>query len=130
MDGCELLWLSMCSFAAPYRKDTHLGLVRVPFLRPLAKPCSGFHSHVRLSGSLCSQAARYPDGFAQEYAACVYAAFMKEAPALGQDDIEHARANASGGFELVWFNEVMRSSGWSLLMNEPVKIQRHTYQHS
>ena len=99
--GCEILWLSMCSFAAPFRKDTRLGLVRALFLRPLAKPCSGFHSHVRLSGILCSQAARYPDGFAQEYTACAYAAFMTEAPALGQDDIEHARANSSGGFELV-----------------------------
>ena len=99
--------------------------MRAPFLRSLAKPCSGFLSHVRLSGSLCSQAARYPDGVAQEYAACASAAFMKEAPALGQADIELARASTSGGFELVWFNEVTRSSGWSLLMNEPVKIQRH-----
>ena len=125
MDGCEILWLSMCSFAATYRKGTRLGLVRAPFLRPLAKPCAGFRSHVRLSGALCSQAARYPDGFAREYAACAYAAFVEEAPALGQVDIERARADASGGFELVWFNEVMRSSDWSVFMNEPVKTQRH-----
>ena len=87
MDGCEILWLSMCSFAAPYRKDTRLGLVRIPFLRPLWLS--------RARGSILTSVCRglyapkrpgtYPDGFAQECAACAYAAFMKEAPALGHD---------------------------------------------
>jgi hypothetical protein len=111
-DSCDLIWLSMCSFGAPFRKDTRLGLVRAPFLKPLARPCTGFHSHVRLEGALCSRAARYPDGFAQEYATLAYAAFVRDPPTLGGEDISRVRDDASGGSELVWFNEVMRSSDW------------------
>jgi hypothetical protein len=113
-DGCSIVPFAMCSYGAPYKKMTKLGIVRASFLTSLEKPCTGFHSHIRLEGSLTTQASEYPAGLCQAWAALLVDAIAHDACPLDPVVSEQVEV----GLEQVWVNQLMGGLSWDVMMSQ------------
>ena len=115
-----------CAFGAPFRKDTRLARVRASHLEVLDKMCTcpGLHD-VRLEGALTKKAAEYSPNFCAAYAAAAREAFLQEAPALGEDDVEQFAAEQGQASEMLWLNELSRCLPWRQTTSAPLGRREH-----
>ena len=130
--GCTKLTISYCDFNAPYRKNTTLGLVYAGHFEQFrGRTCKGGHEHIQLKGSLCGLASEYPPGLCNELADAIsYARRVADETIL--DDYyptTNTTAAGAGAFERLYFNEILESADWHVLLREACGTRNGKREH-
>ena len=124
--GCGLVNISFCQFGVPYRKNTTLGYIFADYVKRFeGRTCKGGHKHIALEGSLTSRASEYPRQFCEEYSEHIaHARSLAESPAT--EDGGHYRA---GALERLYFNEILESAPWKVLLKTGCGERRGRRDH-
>ena len=122
--GCGKVTISYCDFGAPVRKNTTLGYVYAKFVEKFrGRTCKGGHTHIQLCGSLTSIASEYPPGLCREFADHVAWERKAADDSILLDD-GSADSNRAGALERIYFNEILESAPWEVIMRTACGARR------
>ena len=110
--GIYQVWTDYFSTRGALRSRDYLEQFR-------GRVCRGGHQHVRLVGGLCTSASEYPPGLCDELSdAILYARNVADEDMLDDYYDTTTSSNRAGAYERLYFNEVLESAEWKVLMQE------------
>ena len=127
--GCGKVTVSYCDFGAPYRKNTTIGFIYADYIeRFRGRTCKGGHSHIALVGSLTTHASEYPPGLCTEIADSILVARRCVDDSICMEGVD-ATDNRAGALERLYFNEILESAPWKVLLREACGGKTHRRDH-